>query len=32
MRRPTRRKVVVTGTVEGQTLTVKPIALDPGGR
>ena len=25
-------KVVVTGTVEGQTLTVKSIALDPGGR
>ena len=25
-------KVAVTGTVEGQTLTVKSIALDPSGR
>ena len=25
-------KVMVTGTVEGQTLTVKSIALDPSGR
>ena len=25
-------KVTVTGTVEGQTLTVKSIALDPSGR
>jgi hypothetical protein len=25
-------KVMVTGTVEGQTLTVKSIALDPSGQ
>ena len=24
-------KVMVTGTIEGQTLTVKSIALDPSG-